>query len=119
MFRFLKYFFVMNRLRHARNGIAVFIASAVMLVLFVLIASDITPHVDESIMGYWLIGKWGIVLALIAFMGMGIRRIFILFTRPFGRDQESFDRRKESILAKEVLMDKSQRIIAKYKQDKQ
>lgn len=115
MFRFLKYLFVMNRLRHAKSALAVVIASLVLLVLFLFISSDISAYVSPEHTSEWLILKWSVVMTLIIVMGLGMRRIFILFTRPFGRDQENIDRRKKALLTKEVLYSKSERIIAKYK----
>lgn len=117
MFRFLKYLFVMNRLRHAKRALAIVIASLVLLVLFLFISSDIGTYLDPDYRGEWLMSKWTIVTTLIVVMGLGIRRVFTLFTRPFGRDQENIDRRKETLLTKEVLFNKSERIIAKYKQE--
>lgn len=119
MFRFLKYVFVMNRLRHAKTALSVVIASLVLLVLFLFISSDITVYVAPEYTGIWLMSKWGITIALITMMSFGVRRIFILFTRPFGREQETIDRRKEALLAKEVLYTKSERIITKYKSGSQ
>lgn len=116
MFRFLKYLFVMNRLRHAKRALSIVIASLVLLVLFLFISSDIGAYVDPDYKGEWLMAKWAVVIILIIVMGLGIRRVFILFTRPFGRDQEIIDHRKETLLSKEVLFNKSERIIAKYKE---
>lgn len=106
----------MNRLRHAKRALAIVIASLVLLMLFLFISSDIGAYVDPDYKGEWLMSKWTIVTTLIVVMGLGIRRVFILFTRPFGRDQEIIDRRKETLLSKGILFNKSERIIAKYKE---
>lgn len=116
MFKFLKYLFVMNRLRHAKRALAIVIASLVLLVLFLFISSDIGAYVDPDYTAIWLMSKWAIVITIIIVIGLGIRRVFILFTRPFGRDQEIIDHRKETLLTKEILFNKSERIIAKYKE---
>lgn len=105
----------MNRLRHAKRALAIVIASLVLLVLFLFISSDIGAYVDPDYTAIWLMCKWTIVITIIIVIGLGIRRVFILFTRPFGRDQEIIDHRKETLLTKEILFNKSERIIAKYK----
>lgn len=106
----------MNRLRHAKSALTVVIASLVLLVLFLFISSDISVYVAPENTAIWLMSKWGVVITLILAIGLGMRRILILFTRPFGRDQEYIDLRKETLLTKEVLYNKSERIIAKYKE---
>lgn len=116
MFRFLKYLFVMNRLRHAKRALAIVIASLVLLVLFLFISSDIGAYVDPDYTSIWLMCKWTIVITIIIVIGLGIRRVFVLFTRPFGRDQEIIDHRKETLLSKGIIFNKSERIIAKYKE---
>lgn len=105
----------MNRLRHAKRALAIVIASLVLLVLFLFISSDIGAYVDPDYTAIWLMSKWTIVITIIIVIGLGIRRVFILFTRPFGRDQEIIDHRKETLMSKEILFNKSERIIAKYK----
>lgn len=106
----------MNRLSHAKSALGIVIASLVLLVLFLFISSDISAYVSPEYTGEWLILKWSVVITLILVMGLGMRRVFILFTRPFGRDQENIDRRKEALLTKKVLYNKSERIISRYKE---
>jgi hypothetical protein len=115
MFRFLKYLFVMNRLRHAKNALVFLIACAIFLVLFLFFFSDITKHINPESLIYWMMFKWTIVIAVLAFMGFSAKRVLTLFTQPFGKDQVSVDQRKNVLTAKPTLMSKRERILQKYK----
>lgn len=116
MFRFFKYLFVMNRLRHAKNALILLVGSCAVLVLFVFMASDISVHIaSESQIG-WMAIKWSVIIVLIALMGWSAKRVFSLFTAPFGSDQAVHDRAKSVLLSKPYLQTKEDRILRKYRQ---
>lgn len=119
MFRFLKYLFVMNRLRHAKNALVVLVGSVAVLVLFVFIASDLSAHLSADQQFGWMAIKWSVIITLIALMGWSAKRVFSLFTAPFGKYQAVHDRTKNALLAKAHLLSKEERILQKYRQENQ
>lgn len=115
MFRFLKYLFVMNRLRHAKKALIILVASMTLLVLLGFISYDLSSHVPTENQFTWMAIKWGIIIVLISVMGWSAKKVFTLFTAPFGTDQDKYDDAKRHVLAKTHLRSKEEQILEKYR----
>jgi len=115
MFRFLKYLFVMNRLRHAKRALVMLVTSMALLVLFGFIAYDLSSHVPAEHQYTWMAVKWCVIIMLIGMMGWNAKKVFTLFTAPFGIDQAKYDDAKRHVLAKTHLRSKEERILDKYR----
>jgi hypothetical protein len=115
MFRFLKYLFVMNRLRHAKRALVMLVASTALLMLFGFIAYDLSSHVPAEHQYTWMAVKWGVIVLLITVMGWSAKKVFILFTAPFGINQAKHDDAKRHVLTKTHLRSKEEHILEKYR----
>lgn len=115
MFRFLKYLFVMNRLRHAKRALVMLVASMALMVLFAFVAYDLSSHIPSEHQYTWITVKWGVIIVLLGIMGWNAKKVFTLFTAPFGIDQAKYDDAKRHVLAKSHLRSKEERILEKYR----
>lgn len=91
------------------------VASTALLVLFIFIAYDLSSHVSPADQYTWMAIKWGIIVILMVVMGWSAKKVFTLFTAPFGIDQAKYDDTKRHVLEKEHLRSKEDRILEKYK----
>lgn len=91
------------------------VASAAFLVLFVFVAYDLSSHILPEDQFVWMAIKWGVIVILMAVMGWNAKKVFNLFTAPFGIDQAKYDDSKRHVLAKEHLQSKEERILEKYR----
>jgi hypothetical protein len=91
------------------------VASMALLVLFAFIAYDLSSHVPAEHQYTWMAVKWGVIVLLITVMGWSAKKVFTLFTAPFGINQAKYDDAKRHVLAKTHLRSKEERILEKYR----
>lgn len=117
MFRFAKYYMLVNLYKRAKkNIIRVFLSVFVMILVSYLFADIIAIAGEEN--SYRLLSlKWLILLVSIFVILTNIRQVVKIASSPFGKEvnETEIDVKKERILAKEHLMTKSDRIIEKYR----
>ena len=121
MFKALKYIFLANTYKRAKNSFLALFISFLGLILTIWIISDLMS-VSNGIMVYiLLLTKWGIILSLFTLMGYNILKIINVMSSPFSIEKEykkpKDANKKEYILNKDVLRSKSDIIVEKYLKD--
>ena len=117
MFRFAKYYMLINLYKRAKkNIIRVFLSVFVMVLISYLFTDIIVIAGEENKYGLLAI-KWLILLVSIFVIVINIRQVLKIVSSPFAKEANDpvIDVKKERILAKEHLMTKSERIIEKYR----
>ncbi len=103
---------LVNLYKRAKKNIMGVLLSVLMIVLVSYLFADFIVIASEENSYGLLALKWLILLVLIFVIVLNIRQVVKVASSPFGRE---IDVKKERILAKEKLMTKSDRIIAKYR----
>ena len=123
MFKALKYLLFAGLYKKAKRSFLILFGSIIALILINLIISD-AVNVSSGMSVYFLLMiKWTTNLFLLWLIGFNALKIFNIATNPFTNSQpkvkvtKESDSKKDRILAKELLLTKSDLILQKYMKD--
>jgi len=119
MFRFAKYYLLVNLYTKAKRNLFAMLTAIVLLPVVVYLSSDLLQTLAPESRTAVLAVKWMLLLGLMAVIGFNIRQMMRIVGTSFslkGETVQEQDTRKETILAKEKLQSRSELILQKYRE---
>ena len=117
MFKFAKYYVLVNLYKRTNKNIVRVLLSVLLMVLVSYLFADIILVAGEENSYVFLSLKWMILLISIFVIVLNTHKVIKIVSSPFFKEitEAEIDVKKERILAKKHLMTKSERIIEKYR----
>ena len=120
MFRAAKYYLIVRVYKRAKYSIAAILISIAMLILTSIFFSDLMSLSGDGSGYIYLFIKWAIWLVLLGIIIYHTMKITGVISSPFSKEEKTKtpDIKKENIIAKDILLSRSDRILNKYRSQK-
>ena len=115
MFKMAKYYLILTLFQKTKRNIIALVVSLMLFVVTLYLFGDLIAMTESR--GILIMAKWAVLLLLLVVMSFNLIQVLNAVRIPFSSENTSktVDLRKEMIVSKEHLVNKSERIINKYR----
>ena len=127
MFKALKYLLYASLYKKAKSSFNIFFVSMIVLVVGSFMMNDIIGVSSGMTLYILVMTKWILIIAMLGLISFSLLKIINMAMNPFSSKTKTpevvkvtepvVNAKKESILNKEQIFTKSERILQKYKKD--
>ena len=118
MFKFAKYYFILNWFKKAKRNMLAIVVLVVLLFVSSYMFNDLIAMANEKF--ELVVAKWIVIVLFLGVITFNLIQMFKAIPSFFRREVKSkiIDEKKERIVTKEYLLSRSDLIIGKYKDSK-
>ena len=115
MFKFAKYYFLLNWYQNTKRNMLAIVVFFVLFLILTYLFGDLIAMADDKL--GLVIAKWIAIIVLLAMIAFNIVQLFKSLPVPFKNEKsdDEKDLKKEKIITKEKLLSRSDLILNKYR----